>query len=368
MQITHIPQTTFSRITRTLFMSASLGLSLFLTACQKTDHATESTQAITELRYQGSPGTVSIPELAEDLGYLGNLKLNYVGSTQGGPENMQALMSKDVDFASAFNGAIVKLAAATQNSPNSIVAVVGSYGSDKDTWACYCVLADSPIRTARDLIGKKIAGNTLGAHFEFIVREWLSKNGLTPDEIKQVQLIVLPPVSTEQALRTGQIQAASMSTILKDKAFARGGIRKLFADIDLYGEFTAGTYVFTRQFAQEHPDVVRQFVTGVGQAIEWSRNHPTDVVRKRLSDIIHKRGRNENDQLVQYWKSYGVIEKGGYITASQFQPWIDFMVHNGELEAGKITPQDIYTNDYNPFAKDAQSVSFAVKKEHNNEQ
>ena len=39
---------------------------------------------------------------------------------------------------------------------------------------------DSPIKTARDLIGKKIAVNTLGAHLEFMLREYLARNGLTP--------------------------------------------------------------------------------------------------------------------------------------------------------------------------------------------
>ncbi|GAA5000361.1 ABC transporter substrate-binding protein [Acinetobacter puyangensis] len=336
-----------------------LGLSTFLVGCQQSNESTKG--KITELRYQGTPGAVGLPELAEDLGYLGELKLNYVGSTQGGPENMQALMSKDVDYASAFNGAIVKLAHATRNSPNSIVAVVGSYGSDQHTWTCYCVLEDSPIRSARDLIGKKIAGNTLGAHFEFIIREWLAQQGLTQNEIKQVQLVVLPPVSTEQALRQGQIHAASMSTILRDKAFARGGVRKLFADTDLYGEFTAGTYVFTRQFTQQHPEVVKQFVSGVGRALEWSRNNPPEVVRERLTQIIRKRGRNENDQLIQYWNSYGVIETGGYVTAQQFQPWIDFMVKNGELKANDITPEDIFSNEFNSFAPQQVQASGATE-------
>lgn len=349
--------TVFYAASRWRFMMISLLFAMCLSACQQ---AKQSDAKITELRYQGAAGTVSLPELAEDLGYLGDLKLKYVGDSQGGPENMQAMMSRDVDFSSAFNGAIVKLAHATRNSPNSIVAVVGSYGSDQQTWSCYCVLEDSPIRTARDLIGQKIAGNTLGAHFEFIIREWLAQNGLTQDEIKQVQLVVLPPGSTEQALRQGHIQAASMSTILRDKAFDRGGIRKLFADTDLYGEFTAGTYVFTRQFTQQHPDVVRQFVSGVGKAIEWSRSQPVEVVRERLRSIIHKRQRNENDQLIQYWKSWGVIEKGGYVTAQQFQPWIDFMVKNGELKPDQITPQDIFSNEFNPFSD--QSVDGSLLK------
>ena len=36
------------------------------------------------LQYQGSPGIVSFPELAEDLGYLGDLKLEYIGDSMGG--------------------------------------------------------------------------------------------------------------------------------------------------------------------------------------------------------------------------------------------------------------------------------------------
>ncbi|GAA5000353.1 ABC transporter substrate-binding protein [Acinetobacter puyangensis] len=320
------------------------------------------------LRYQDYPGRVSLPELAEDLGFLGNIRLDYKGSIQGGPENMQAMISGDVDYSSAFNGAIVKLALATRNSPNSIVAVVGSNGSDKETYWCYCVLADSPIRTAQDLIGKKVAGNTLGAHVEFILREWLQQNGLKRDEAKQVQLIALPPVATEQALRQGQIQVAAMNDIVRDKALERGGLRQLFADIDLYGEFTSANYVFTRRFTQQHPTVVQQFVKGVAQALQWSREQPREVVQQRMRSIIAKRKRNENDALVQYWKSYGVVETNASITSSQYQPWIDFMVTQGELKANEITPEDIFSNQFNPFVNDSQHAALTAKEGVKNEQ
>ncbi|OUY06634.1 ABC transporter substrate-binding protein [Acinetobacter populi] len=314
------------------------------------------------LRYQDYPGRVSLPELAEDLGFLGSIRLDYKGSIQGGPENMQAMISGDVDYSSAFNGAIVKLALATRNSPNSIVAVVGSNGSDKQTFWCYCVLEDSPIRTARDLIGKKVAGNTLGAHVEFILREWLQQNGLSREEAKQVQLIALPPVATEQALRQGQIQVAAMNDIIRDKAFERGGLRQLFADIDLYGEFTSADYVFTRRFTQQHPEVVRQFVRGVAQALQWSREQPREVVQQRMRSIIAKRKRNENDALVQYWKSYGVVEANASITPSQYQPWIDFMVKQGELKLNEITPEDIFSNEFNPFVNDSSHATSTIKE------
>src|ERR1700712_3087236 len=65
-----------------------------------------------ELRYQGWASKVLLPELAEDLGYLAPVKLNWVGNTISGPQDIQATVTGDVDFGGAFNGSIVKLVAA----------------------------------------------------------------------------------------------------------------------------------------------------------------------------------------------------------------------------------------------------------------
>src|SRR5262245_9519182 len=66
---------------------------------------------VSTLRYQGSTGNVSFPELAEDLGYFGELQLAYVGNTISGPQDIQTVVTGDVDFGAAFNGAIVNLIA-----------------------------------------------------------------------------------------------------------------------------------------------------------------------------------------------------------------------------------------------------------------
>jgi len=299
----------------------------------------------TELRYQGSVGQVTLPELAEDLGYLGNVKLKWIGNTISGPQDIQAATTGDTDFGGAFNGAIVKLAAA--KAP--IKAVVGYYGADKDTNIGFYVLDNSPIKTARDLIGKKIGVNTLGAHAEAVTKTYLARNGLTDAEIKQVELVVVPPVNTEQALRQGQIDVASLGQVLRDKALARGGIRTLFSDYDMLGAFTAGSYVFRDDFLKKNPDTVRTFVTGVGKAIEWSRTQPRETVIARFQDIIRKRARNEDATLVTYWKSYGVANKGGVISDTEFSTWIDWLTRAGELKGKQVTASEIYTNQYNDF-------------------
>jgi len=32
------------------------------------------------------------------------------------------------------------------------------------------------------------------------------------------------------------------------------------------------------------------------------------------------------------------------------QTWIDWLVRNGELDEGKLTATDLYTNEFNPYA------------------
>lgn len=299
-----------------------------------------------ELRYQGFTGQVTYPELAEDLGLLAPIKLNYVGNTISGPQDIQSVVTGDTDYGGAFNGAVIKLIAA--KAP--IKAVVGYYGTDENTWAGYYVLEGSPIRTARDLIGKKVAVNTLGAHVEFVLREYLGRGGLTKEEADQVTLVVVPPVSGEQALRQKQVEVAAMSSIIRDKALSRGGLRLLFSDYELFGKFTAGSYVFSEKFLREKPKTVKKFVEGTAQAIEWARSHRREEVIARFTAIINKRHRQEDASAILFWRSTGIAAPGGVIQDSELSVWRDWLVKSGQLPAGKLHVRELYTNQFNPFA------------------
>ncbi|WP_248962873.1 ABC transporter substrate-binding protein [Sphaerisporangium perillae] len=306
---------------------------------------------VTELRYQGSVGAVTFPELAEHLGYLAPIKLKWIGNTISGPQDIQAAATGQTDFGGAFNGAIVKLAAA--KAP--IKAVIGYYGSDKDSYVGYYVADGSPIKGPRDLIGKKIGVNTLGAHLEAVVKEYLKRGGLTPQEIGKVELVVVPPVNTEQALRQGQIDVAALSGILRDKALQRGGIRPLFKDIDLFGPFTAGSVVLTQRFIQRNPNTTRKFVEGFAKAVEWTQTHSREEVIAEYKKIIDGRGRSEDAGGITFWKSSGVANKGGVIDAKEFQTWVDWLEREGEIRPGQVKVADLYTNEYNPFKRGSAS-------------
>lgn len=307
----------------------------------------------TEIRYQGWAGQVTLPEIAEDLGYLAPLKLKYVGNTISGPQDIQSVATGDIDIGGAFYGAVIKLVAA--KAP--IKAVIANYGSDDDTWQGFFVKEDSPIHGPRDLIGKKVSVNTLGAHLEFVLREYLTRGGLTPEEIRQVTLVVVPPVTGEQALRQGQVEVTTLAGVLRDKALERGGIRKLFSDVDLFGRFAGGPYVLNTRFIRDNPAASRKLVEGIAKAIEWERTTPAEEVRARFEKIIAARKRNEDASAIKYWRSSGIPTTGGVITDQQLQIWIDWLVKDGTLKPTQVKASDTYTNEFNPYAGKTAGVA-----------
>lgn len=300
------------------------------------------------LQYNSTPGSVSFPELAEELGYLGDLKLESIGSSTGGPEMIQLTATKQSDFGSAFNGAIIK--AISQGV--KIKSVIGSYGSDKNTYVGAYVLEGSPIQAAKDFIGKKVGMNTLGAHLEFVIKDYLRQGGLSEKEISQVTLMTVPSSNAEQILRSKQIDILLTSGITRDRALEKGGLIELFKDIDVYHtNFTAGDYFFTEEYIKNNPNTVKQFVEGVAKAIEWERTTQREEVISHFKSIVEKRDGKDATANLKYWKSTGIATKGGVITPDEYQMWIDWLVANGELKKGQVKPEDLYTNEFNPYAK-----------------
>ncbi|MDX6204761.1 MAG: hypothetical protein QOF39_818 [Frankiales bacterium] len=302
------------------------------------------------LRYQGSANAVSLPELAADLGYLGKVKLDWVGNTISGPQDIQSAATNQTDFGGAFSGAVVKLIEA--GAP--VKAVINYYGEDAKSFNGYYVKADSPLHSARDLIGKTIGVNVLGAHAEAVIDTYLQQNGLTPAEIKQVQLVVVPPNDTEEAVRKGQVTVGALGGVLQDHAVATGGLRRLFSDYGIFGAFDGGQYVLRNDFIKKYPNTAKIFVTGVAKAIEWERSTPKDQVIAEFTKIITGRNRKESTANLKYWKSVGIPAKGGVITDKDFTQWTGWLSSAGVVK-GTLTPSKYYTNALNGLATAATS-------------
>lgn len=317
---------------------------------EKTASDSESAKAKEDkvIQYSSSAGSVEIAELAEELGFLGDLKLDNIGSTSGGPEDIQLTATKQLDFGNAFNGAIIK----SVSEGVKIKSVIGSYGVDEKTKGGLFVLEESPIKKAKDLIGKKIGVNTLGAQAEFFNVQYLREKGLSEKEIDQVQLVVIPTANAEQILRSKQNDAVRLSELTKDRALEKGGIREITNDLDIYGEaFTAGSYFFADEYIEKNPNTVKRFVNGVAKAHEWSKKTPRKEVVATLEKIVKGRNNNEPTENLKYWESFGVASTGGLIQQEEYGVWIDYLVKDDQLKKGQVKLKDLYTNEFNSYAK-----------------
>lgn len=319
---------------------------LVLTACGSGGEVRES-GGVPVLRYQGWASQVIVPELAEDLGFFdGKVKLEWQGNTGSGPQDIQSAATGQVDFGGAFGGAVAKLAAA--GAP--ITAVVNYYGSDEKTFTGFYVPEDSPIRSPKDLVGKKIGVNTLGGQAEADVHDVLEKQGLSEEQIKSVQLVVLPPPNTEDAVRRGQVDVAGLTGQFQQRAVANGGVRPVFTDYEAFGPFNGGQYVFRDDFIAKNSESVTAFVAGVAKALEWQRTTPREQVVARMTEIIEKRKRSGEDaSSVKYWQSVGVPTPHGVIADVDFQRWESWLRDTGAIK-DPLEPSKFYTNEFNPNA------------------
>jgi ABC-type nitrate/sulfonate/bicarbonate transport system substrate-binding protein len=329
----------------TLIITAAI--LLLLTACSNNSSqkakADQQQKGKTTLRYQGYTGTVMLSELAEHLGYFDSIQLDWVGNVNGGPQDIQAVATGQIEFGHAFNGAIVKLKA----SGADIQAVVGSYGTNKKEYMGLYTLEDSEIKTAKDLIGKKVGVNTLGAHAEFAIKDYLKQGGLTEDEIRKVTLVVVPGANAEQTLRQKQVDVVMVNGVSREKMLARGGVSLLVSDYDIYGPFTAGSYVFTSKFIKENPETVEDFTNGIAKAIQWLQATPREEVIATYKEIIAKRDRQETDEAVQYFVDGGIDSKGGLLKEEDYQRWYEWLIDSGELKKGDVNIKELYTNKFN---------------------
>jgi ABC-type nitrate/sulfonate/bicarbonate transport system substrate-binding protein len=325
-----------------------------LTACGSAAAREGANGEVTTIRYQSSAGTVDVIQLADALGYLDGLTLKKVGDVTGGPQSVQALLSHQIDISAAcFFGSISQLVAT--GAP--IKAVAATYGSNDTISSGIVTLAGSPIKDAQDLVGKKVAVNTLGANAEAVIDTWLKNSGLSDDEIKQVTLVPLPPLNTVQALQNHQIDAADIGSG-QIRATESTGVKlqTLVKDTDVVGPYSGGGVAMTDDFLKDNPETSEELVTGVAKAVRYIESHDRTEVLKVYDAWLQSHGYSGYVQAVdQNWAgSTGVAStRSAAISDQDISLWLGWLGDRGDVDPSKIQPSDVYTNQYNDLAKGA---------------
>lgn len=346
---TRRPSTPMTRVAAIAAISALAAGGL--SACGAAEASTSGGGEVTTIRYQSSAGGVDLLQLADALGYLPGLTLKKVGDVTGGPQSVQALTSHQIDIsASCFFGAIAQVVA--QGAP--IKAVVATYGSNADVSSAIVTLEGSSIKSARDLIGKKIAVNTLGANAEAVIDTWLQKSGLSKDDIKKVTLVPLAPLATVQALQQHQVDAADIGSGQLQAALTTGvKLQTLVKDTDVVGNYSGGGFAIENDFAQQNPKTTKELVTGVAKAVQYVAANNRAAVLKVYDAWLTKNGYSSYVAATdQNWGGHtGVASSDASIKDTDISQWLSWLGGRGDVDTSKIKPSDVYTNQYNDLAK-----------------
>lgn len=316
-------------------------------------------EEIVTIRVSGTT-TPSVFEIANRL--TGRDFLAEQGSTievipfsgaEGGTNTLQAVLADQIDTSGGAIGLWVNAVGKGAKLKLVYPSAFATEESSKNEGLL--VLENSSIYSIKDLVGKKIGVNVLGASADFTIRRFLKLNGLSID---QVQLIVIPAANEEQALRTKQVDAVGWTisgSVQYDMAVYRGGVRKLpnTSIYEVRGVKTVNAVVgFKEDFLQQHPETVRRYLRALDNASRYIwyevRKNP-DLVSKAYADISTEKGANPD--LAKFYRGPKAAPDEIFYTDYDVQVWIDDFVESEQLESGKIKPSDVYTNEFNPYYK-----------------
>jgi ABC-type nitrate/sulfonate/bicarbonate transport system substrate-binding protein len=175
------------------------------------------------------------------------------------------------------------LFAAEKGMPLKLVASI-SREATGGQWhnTTYMALADSGIRSARDLRGKTIGIVDFKSAGELWARSALEAAGLDPD--RDVSFVVIPFPAMGEALRTRKIDLGGLPQPFYIMEKNKGGVVEVFTSKTGVPFDEELSLVFLRpEFIQQHRAAVRAFLADYVAATRYYLEHTTDA-RQALLD------------------------------------------------------------------------------------
>jgi ABC-type nitrate/sulfonate/bicarbonate transport system substrate-binding protein len=241
-------------------------------------------------------------------------------------DNFKFLGLGEVQFSTADAATVIERAG--DDPPLGIVAIalVGQRGQQG-----FAVLADSGIETPVDWAGKRAGYKGSQPTPDFLAI--LNAVGVDPEDVATVKVGFEPQVLTEGKVDIFPVFLSNEPDTL----------RKLGYDVTVFeaAEFGAPTlgltYVTTRDYLSQNPDIVLRFLKAVLKGIEYARDNPdeaTDIVMQYApqEDRDHQRFMLETELEAAQNDLSG--ENGiGWMMPEQWQELHDFLVEFGGIPA-----------------------------------
>ncbi|MFE8953270.1 ABC transporter substrate-binding protein [Streptomyces althioticus] len=194
-------------------------------------------------------------------------------TSQGGAAIVPGVVSGQFEF--GFSNTTSLMVARSRSVPVRAVANgVASTGKAGADFGGVVVKGDSPVKSPKDLAGKKVAVNTLKNIGDTSVRESVRKAGGDP---KSVQFVELPFDQMPAALDAGQVDAAWVVEPSLSVAKEQGARVVASNFVDVSPELTIAFYFTSDKLAQQDPELVKKFAEATRESLAYAAGHPDEV-------------------------------------------------------------------------------------------
>ena len=183
----------------------------------------------------------------------------------GSNRALEYLNSGSVDFGSTAGLAAV-LSKANGN------AIKGVYVYSQPEWTALVVPKDSPIKSIKDLKGKKVSATKGTDPYLFLLRS-LHQEGLSKSDIEHVSL---QHADGRAALEQGRVDAwAGLDPLMATSELEKGS-RLIYRNV---GFNTYGFLNTNENFARQYPDTVKRVIKLYEKARLWVLANPEEAAR-----------------------------------------------------------------------------------------
>ncbi|GIF21515.1 NitT/TauT family transport system substrate-binding protein [Actinoplanes tereljensis] len=260
---------------RTLAAFAVLATLLATSACTSKAKADSAPAGSTKV----DVGVIAIIDVAPI--YLGKAKgffskrgidLNLTAEQGGGPIVKGVLAGK---YQFGFSNVTSLMAAQSDGAPLKAVASgVASTGRSGRDFSAVVVRDGSPIRTAKDLVGKKIGVNILKNIGDTTVRQSVRKAG---GDASSLSFEAIPFPQMAGALRSGKVDAAWVVEPQLSEILTSGGNVVASNFVDTAADLTVALYFTSQATIGQNPKLVADFTAAIRESLDYAAAHPEEV-------------------------------------------------------------------------------------------
>lgn len=164
--------------------------------------------------------------------------------------------------------------------------IVGSLAAERPGYfsVFWAVKDGSAIHNAKDLKGKTLGVNAYGTSVHYFLKLWLKQNGVDPD--RDVRIVETGFAASENAIRSGRVDAGAMVQPFAMRAEKTGGLRPLFYLNQVLSPLVQTFEGCRKEFVDSHRKLVRAYVRDFTRASRMVAAKPEEA-RQAVAEITH---------------------------------------------------------------------------------